>query len=72
MSADLAEFMVFWIFLILLFTCVIALLFDPTNHMTFFNWLYFYYNAALGDFNNNVYIVDDIHGELRNSFFRFG
>jgi len=72
MSADLAEFMVFWIILMLSFVCVTALLYDPWNHMTFLEWTYYYYGAALGDFSNSNYITEDIGGDFKWDMFRFG
>ena len=42
MSTDLVEFMVFWIIVILMFTCVAGLLFSNGN-MTFIQWLNYYF-----------------------------
>jgi hypothetical protein len=66
MFLDLLEFMVFYIFILLLFTCVAGLLFGKETthfHLGFTSNLFSYYQTSLGSWNLNYYDAYDIYGK---------
>lgn len=65
MSVDLIEFIVFWVVIILLFTCVGGLLWGQYSvafKQDFYNLTYMFFQVGLGSWDTSIYDGYDIKG----------
>jgi len=65
MTFDLLEFIIFWIFIILTFTCVGSLLWGQYSEpfrAEFFDVVYRFFQVGLGSWETSIYAGIDIHG----------
>jgi len=73
MTIDLIQFMIIWLVVLIMFTCVSILIFGQLDSFqNFIDILVMYFEASLGNWNMNVYSGTDFDGNPLTTLYNIG